>query len=94
MAEYERVTAIGVREVLSLAEEILPERIPLETTARDRNSITMKGRDGTVTIRAHRTGFETVVHAETDQVRTSRIDIETQYLLNKLPYQPGDQPQR
>jgi hypothetical protein len=30
------------------------------------------------------------VHADTDQVRTSRLDTEVQYLLTLLPYQPGD----
>lgn len=94
MAEYERVTATGVREVLRLAEEILKERLPLEKTESDRNSITLSGGDGTVTIRAHRQAFDTVVHASTDQLRTSRLDVETQYFLNQLPYQPGDVPQR
>jgi hypothetical protein len=94
MAEYERVTATGVREVLRLAEEILKERIPVEKTGAERNSVTLSGRDGTVTIRAERHGFDTVVHATTDQLRTSRLDLETQYFLNQLPYQPGDVPKR
>lgn len=94
MAEYERVTATGVREVLRLAEEILKERLPIEKTAADRNSVTLAGGDGTVTIEAHRHGFDTVVRARTDQLRTSRLDLETQYFLNKLPYQPGDVPRR
>jgi hypothetical protein len=94
MAEYERVTATGVREVLRLAEEILKERIPLEKTSEERHSITLTGGDGTVTIRAQRQAFDTVVHATTDQLRTSRLDLETQYFLNQLPYQPGDVPRR
>lgn len=94
MAEYERVTATGVREVLRLAEEILKERLPLEKTESDRNSITLSGGDGAVTIRAQRQAFDTVVHASTDQLRTSRLDVETQYFLNQLPYQPGDVPKR
>jgi hypothetical protein len=94
MADYERVTATGVREVLRLAEEILKERIPVEKTGMDRHSITLSGNDGTVTIRAHRHGFDTVVQASTDQLRTSRLDLETQYFLNQLPYQPGDVPRR
>jgi hypothetical protein len=93
MAEYERVTATGVREVLRLAEEILKERIPIEKTGMDRHSVTLSGGDGTVTIQAHRHGFDTVVKASTDQLRTSRLDLETQFFLNKLPYQPGDVPQ-
>jgi hypothetical protein len=94
MAEYERVTATGVREVLRLAEEILKERLPIETTSAERHSITLSGGDGTVTIRAARQGFDTVVQATTDQLRTSRLDLETQYFLNQLPYQPGDVPKR
>jgi len=90
MAEYERLTATGVSEVLRLAEEILKERLPIEKTAADHHSVTLSGGDGTVTIEAHRHGFETVVRARTDQLRTSRLDLETQYFLNKLPYQPGE----
>lgn len=92
MADYERVTAASVREVLRLAEEILKERLPIEKTASDSNSITLSGNDGTVTIEARRSAFDTIVHARTDQLRTSRLDLETQHYLNKLPYQPGDVP--
>lgn len=94
MADYERVTAAGVRDVLRLAEEVLRERIPLEKVAEDKHSITLRGGDGTVQVNAHRHGFETVVKATTDQLRTSRLDLETQYFLNQLPYQPGDMPRR
>ncbi|HWV58717.1 MAG TPA: hypothetical protein VNZ57_14770 [Longimicrobiales bacterium] len=94
MASYERFTAASVREVLRLAAELLPQRIPLQRVAENSHSITLRGEDGTVTIEAHRHGVETAVHATTDQLRTSRIDIETQYYLNQLPYQPGDVPTR
>jgi hypothetical protein len=94
MAEYERITAAPVREVLRSAAEILPERLPLERVREDGHSITFQGGDGEVTIEAHRHGLETVVHARTDQLRTSRLDLETQYYLNRLPYQPGDVPTR
>lgn len=94
MADYERITAAGTREVLRTAEEVLTARLPLSKVSEDRHSITLKGGDGTVTIRAHRHGPDTVVHASTDQVRTSRLDLETQYYLNLLPYQPGDVPTR
>jgi hypothetical protein len=94
MAEYERVTATGVREVLRIAEEILTERLPIEKTDSDRSSVTLSGGDGTVRIQARRHGFDTVVQASTDQLRTSRLDLETQYFLNQLPYQPGDVPKR
>lgn len=90
MADYERMTAAAVREVLKTAEEILTERLPIEKVAEDKHAITLEGRDGTVKITAHRHGVDTVVHASTDQLRTSRLDIETQYFLNQLPYQPGD----
>ncbi len=90
MADYERITAASIREVLKTAEEILTERLPIEKVGEDRHSITLEGGDGKVTIEAHRHGPDTVVHARTDQLRTSRLDIETQYFLNKLPYQPGD----
>jgi hypothetical protein len=94
MADYERMTAASVREVLKKAEEVLPARIPVRKVTEDRHSITFEGGDGRVTITAHSHGFETVVHATTDQVRTSRLDMETQYFLNQLPYQPGDVPKR
>jgi len=90
MADYERMTAASVREVLKTAEEVLTSRLPIQKVSEDSHSITFKGEDGTVTIEAHRHGPDTVVHARTDQLRTSRLDLETQYFLNKLPYQPGD----
>jgi hypothetical protein len=94
MADYERMTAAMIRDVLRTAEEILTSRLPLQKVGEDRHSVTLKGEDGTVTITAHRHGPETLVHASTDQLRTSRLDVETQYFLNQLPYQPGDQPRR
>lgn len=94
MADYERMTAAAVPEVLRLAEEVLTSRLPIEKVAGDRHSVTLRGGDGTVTVTAHRHGADTVVHATTDQLRTSRLDLETQYFLNRLPYQPGDRPAR
>jgi hypothetical protein len=87
---YERITAVPVREVLRLAEEILKERIPVETVRADGHSITLAGGDGTAVIEAHRHGVDTVVHVETDQLGTSRLDGEVQFFLTLLPYQPGD----
>lgn len=87
---YERLTATKVRDVLRLAEEILTARIPTKKTAEDSHSITFSGGDGTVRITAHRHGMATLVHAATDQLRTSRLDGEVQYFLTLLPYQPGD----
>lgn len=87
---YERMTAAPIREVLRLAEELLTGRLPITKTAGDRHSIRLEGGDGAVTITAHRHGVETQVHAATDQLRTSRLDLEVQYVLTMLPYQPGD----
>lgn len=94
MAEYERTTALGVREVLRIAEEVMTARLPLQCTAAEGHAITLSGGDGTLTVSAHRHGVETAVHAATDRLSTSRIDQETQYFLNQLPYQPGDVPTR
>jgi hypothetical protein len=84
------MTAAPVRDVLRIAEEVLTERLPIEKTASDHHGITLEGGDGAVTIRAHRHGLETQVHAATDQLRTSRLDLDVQYFMTMLPYQPGD----
>lgn len=91
MASYERNTAATISDVLRQAEQVLMSRLPLTKIRSDRHSITLKGVDGTVTITAHRHGLDTTVHAATDQLRTSRLDLDTQYYLGTLPYQPGDQ---
>ena len=78
------------KEAVRLAAEYLQKRIPLEVDAEDRHSITLSGGDGTVTISTHSHGMETAVVVATDQLRTSRIDIESQQYLNQLPYQPED----
>jgi hypothetical protein len=87
---YERLTAASEKEALRLAEKILTERIPTSKVAEDGHSMRLSGGDGTVTFTVHRHGMDTLVGAETDQVRTSRLDTEVQYLLTLLPYQPGD----
>lgn len=92
MGSYERTTAAPVRDALRTAEAFLTERIPIEKVEADKHSITLKGGDGTVVISAHRHGLDTVVSVSTDQVGTSRIDVEVQHYLNQLPYQPGDVP--
>jgi hypothetical protein len=91
MASYERTTATTVRDVLTQAEEVLTKRLPLSKVGADHHSITLEGGDGTVTIKAHRHGLDTVVQAVTDQLSTSRLDLDTQYFMGLLPYQPGDQ---
>ncbi|CAN5637591.1 hypothetical protein BH23GEM9_BH23GEM9_06320 [soil metagenome] len=87
---YERMTAASIRDVLRLAEDVLTERLPIRKVAGDSHSIRLEGGDGTVTIEAHRHGLETQVHAATDQLRTSRLDLDVQYFMTLLPYQPGD----
>lgn len=87
---YERITAASTKEVLALAEQILTARLPITKVGGDHHSIRLAGGDGTVTISAHRHGLDTTVHAETDQLRTSRLDLDVQYFMTMLPYQPGD----
>ena len=87
---YERITAAGTKEVLALAVEVLTARLPIERTGGDHHSVTLSGGDGTVKISAHRHGMETVVHADTDQLRTSRLDLDVQYFMTMLPSPPGD----
>lgn len=94
MASYQRLTAMSGREAVRLAADYLRERIPLEVTAQDGHSVTLAGGDGTVTISAHSHGLETAVTVATDQLRTSRIDLEAQHYLNQLPYQPEDRQRR
>jgi hypothetical protein len=90
MGSYERTTAATIRDILRLAEQVLIERLPLEKVAEDKHSVTLQGGDGKVKISAHRHGLDTVIHAETDQLRTSRLDLDVQYVMSRLPYQPGD----
>ncbi|HSJ10533.1 MAG TPA: hypothetical protein VK928_11490 [Longimicrobiales bacterium] len=88
---YERMTAAPIREALRLAEEVLTSRLPMKVTASHHHSIRLEGGDGTVTITGHRHGMDTQVHAATDQLRTSRLDLDVQYFMTLLPYQPGEQ---
>lgn len=87
---YERMTAAPIRDVLRLAEELLTGRLPMQKVAGDRHSIRLEGGDGVVTISAHRHGLDTQVHAATDQLRTSRLDLDVQFFMTQLPYQPED----
>lgn len=87
---YERMTAAPIRDVLRIAEEVLTSRLPIHKVASDHHSIRLEGGDGTVTITGHRHGLDTQVHAATDQLRTSRLDLDVQYFMTLLPYQPGE----
>jgi hypothetical protein len=89
---YERMTAASTADALRIAEEVLTARLPLTKSAGGHHdhSIELSGGDGTVKISAHRHGLATVVHAATDQLRTSRLDMDVQYYMTMLPYQPND----
>lgn len=90
MATYERNTAATIRHVLRHAEEVLTSRLPIKKTTEDKHSVTLEGGDGKVKIAAHKHGLDTTVEAATDQLRTSRLDMDVQYFMGTLPYQPGD----
>lgn len=90
MAGYVRKTVLSPAEVLEHAAEILPERIGLSRTRGSGHVATYSGGEGTVAIHAHPHSLYTEVMAETDQLRTSRMDYEIQKFLNRLPYEPGD----
>jgi hypothetical protein len=92
MSDYERMTHLSVGEVLRKADEVFTTRIELKRTRESDHGATYSGGEGSVHLDVHRHGTTTVVHAATNQLRTSRIDIVTRYLLNELPYQPGDPP--
>lgn len=85
-----RKTALSPEEVLSVAEELLPERIGLNRAKSSGHGATYTGEEGTVTLSAHRHGAYTQVVANTDRLRTSRVDYEIQKFLNHLPYEPFD----
>jgi hypothetical protein len=90
MAGYQRKTVLGPAEVLAQAETLLPDRLGLSRSKGSAHAATYTGREGTVTVTAHRHGPFTEVVAQTDRLRTSRMDYEIQRFLNLLPYEPGD----
>lgn len=90
MAGYVRKTVLSPKEVLDRAVEILPVRVGLEKSRGSEHGATYTGKEGTVTLSAHRHSMYTEVTAESDQLRTSRMDYEVQKFLNRLPYEPGD----
>jgi hypothetical protein len=91
MAGYVRKTVLAPTEILDMAEAILPERIGLARSKKGAHSGTWTGAEGTVTIDAHPHSHYTEVTAQSDRLRTSRMDYEIQKFLNRLPYEPGDQ---
>jgi hypothetical protein len=90
MAGYQRKTALDPKVVLAKAEEMLPTRIGLARSKGSAHGATYSGEEGTVTLAVHRHGPYTDVVANTDRLRTSRLDYEIQKFLNHLPYEPGD----
>ena len=90
MAGYQRKTAFSPKEVLGKAEHFLPGMVGLDRAKESAHSATYTGAEGTVTLVAHRHGPYTEVVANTDRLRTSRVDYEVQRFLNQLPYEPGD----
>ncbi len=90
MAGYQRKTALGPGEVLAHAEKHLPKYIGLMRSKRSSHGATYIGKEGTVVLRAHRHGPYTDVTAQTDRLRTSRMDYEIQRFLMTLPYEYGD----
>lgn len=90
MAGYQRKTALPPEEVMSKADVMLPERIGLSKSKGGAHDATFTGAEGTVTLSVHRHGPYTEVVANTDRLRTSRVDYEIQRFLNALPYEPGD----
>ncbi|HSR42568.1 MAG TPA: hypothetical protein VLL48_10360 [Longimicrobiales bacterium] len=90
MAGYQRKTALPPEEVLTRADEVLPDRIGLTRSKESAHGATFTGAEGTVTLSVHRHGPYTDVVASTDRLRTSRMDYEIQKFLNLLPYEPGD----
>lgn len=91
MAGYQRKTAFSPEEVLAKAEEFLPSMVGLSCAKSSSHGATYNGAEGTVTLSVHRHGPYTEVVANTDRLRTSRLDYEVQRLLNQLPYEPHDQ---
>lgn len=90
MAGYVRKTALSPTEVLALAADMLPERIGLARSRHSAHSATWSGDEGTVVLTAHGHALYTEVTAQTDRLRTSRMDYEIQKFLNRLPYEPYD----
>ncbi|MEQ9398810.1 MAG: hypothetical protein RJQ04_06535 [Longimicrobiales bacterium] len=90
MAGYQRKTALSPSDVLERAERILPDLVGLTRSKSSGHGATYTGAEGTVTLSAHRHGPYTDVVAQTDRLRTSRVDYEVQKFLNQLPYEPGD----
>jgi len=92
MSDYERLTALPARDVWARVDEILTTRAELSLTREGHHDRTYSGAEGTVAVEVHRHGPSAVVTIRTDRLRTSKVDGVVRYLMNQLPYQPGDPP--
>jgi hypothetical protein len=91
MAGYQRKTALAPREVLEKAEQLLPTLLSgIARSGVSDHGATYDGPEGNLQLTAHRHGPYTSVVANTNKLRTSRLDYEVQRFLNHLPYEPGD----
>lgn len=90
MAGYVRKTVLAPGDVLARAEEILPVRIGLSRSKTSGHGATYTGEEGMVVLSAHAHSHYTEVTAQTDRLRTSRMDYEIQKFLNRLPYEAED----
>ena len=92
MSDYERMTALPAREIWERVELVLSTRGEVSLTREEHHERTYTGAEGTVVVEVHRHGPSAVVTVRTDRLRTSKIDGVVRYLMNQLPYQPGDPP--
>ena len=90
MADYERTTVLPLSEIWARTDEILTTRGELSLSRDGHHERTYSGGEGTVVIEVHRHGMSTIVEARTDRLRTSKVDGVVRFLMNQLPYQPGD----
>jgi len=90
MSDYERNTVHSIRQVLDLADQLLPERAGVQRARESHHGATYTGAEGTAAIEAHRHGPMTTVTVRTNQLRTSKLDVVVRHFLNQLPFQPGD----
>jgi len=91
MAGYIRKTAMAPAAILEAAGPFLSEMLGVECREASAHHARYTGAEGSVDLHVHRHSLYTEVRAETDQLRTSRMDMEVQRFLNQLPYEPGDQ---
>jgi hypothetical protein len=90
MSDYERLTALSLSEVRDLTHQALTGRAELELQREEGHERLYAGPEGTVHVEAHRHGPVTQVTIRTDRLRTSKVDGVVRWVMNRMPYQPGD----